>query len=157
MFGLTSLGIVHTLLGVVALVSGFGALARYKQISWSTGLGRVYLATTVLTAVTALGIFRHGGFGPAHGAAILTLVAVAIGTLARARRYVAAIAFSTTLLFHLIPAVTETLTRIPADHPIAASQQAPLFPPIYSGLLLALVIGLVLQVRWLKGNAAATA
>ena len=66
MLGLTPLGAFHTAIGLIAVICGFVALARDRQISSETRLGRVYLVTTLVTAVTALGIFRHGGFGPPH-------------------------------------------------------------------------------------------
>src|SRR5439155_23382206 len=82
--------------------------------------GQIYLVATLITAVTALGIFRHGGFGPPHALAVLTLVALAVGTVAArshvfgwASRYVQAASYSATILFHMIPAVTESSTRLP--------------------------------------------
>ena len=49
MFGLTSIGVVHTAISLVALVTGAWSLARDREISPSTGLGQLYLWTTVLT------------------------------------------------------------------------------------------------------------
>lgn len=82
MLGLTTLGVIHTALSLVAVASGLGALVRDKEISIRSPLGRTYLVTTLLTAITALGIFSHGTFGPSHALAILTLLALAIGTVA---------------------------------------------------------------------------
>jgi uncharacterized membrane protein len=79
MFGLTTLGAIHTAISLVALVCGFLTLARDKEISSRTSLGRSYLVTTLLTALTGLGIFQHGGFGPPHVLSLLTLVALAVG------------------------------------------------------------------------------
>src|SRR5438552_7652106 len=82
MFGLTPLGVFHTLVGLIGVVCGVIALARDKQISPRTRLGRVYLLGTLIAAVSALGIFRRGAFGPAHVLALLTIAALALGTLA---------------------------------------------------------------------------
>src|SRR5437660_12790950 len=79
--GLTAFGVFHTAIGVIALIYGFIALVRDKEISPSNRRGQIYLVTTLITAVTALGIFRHGGFGPPHALAVLTLVALAVGTV----------------------------------------------------------------------------
>jgi uncharacterized membrane protein len=164
MFGLTTVGIIHTLLGIVALVCGFGSLARDREISARTTLGRIYLVSTLLVAATALTIFRHGGFGPGHAFAIATLVALAVGFAAeRARifggfsRYAMAVAYSATILFHLLPAFTEALTRLPPDAPIAASAEAPLLKNIFGALGVAFLIGLALQLRWVRGQVKATA
>ena len=93
--GLTTLGVFHTAISLVAVVCGIWAFARYKKISLDNRLGQLYLASTLITAVTALGIFQHGSFGPPHALAVLTLVALAVGGSAeiprlfgRASRYV---------------------------------------------------------------------
>src|SRR5205807_2972772 len=77
--GLTTLGVFHAAIRLVAVVCGIWAFARYKKISLNNRLGQLYLASTLITAVTALGIFQHGGFGPPHALAVLTLVALAVG------------------------------------------------------------------------------
>lgn len=64
--GLTPLGIVHTVISLVAVGAGLIALIRDKEIRLATRTGQVYVITTVLTCLTGFGIFRHGGFGPPH-------------------------------------------------------------------------------------------
>jgi uncharacterized membrane protein len=159
MLGLTTLGLLHTAISLVALVSGFWALARCKVISPGDALGRTYLVTTLLTAVTGLGIFQHGGFGPPHVLSILTLLALAVGTVAaltdalgRWSRYVQAICYSTTFLFHMIPGFTETLTRLPPGQPLLPNAGAPELKPIAAVLLLLLIAGLTFQLRWLRSH-----
>ncbi|HEX5057326.1 MAG TPA: hypothetical protein VFX02_12625 [Gammaproteobacteria bacterium] len=155
MTGLTTLGIFHTLFGGVALICGFWALLRYREILLSNRPGQLYLLATLITALTSLGIFQHGGFGLPHALAILTLAALATGTLAAVSRLfggksrmVQATAYSSTILFHLIPGFTESLTRLPPANPLVASQDAPVFKLIYGILLLIFLIGLTLQLRW---------
>jgi uncharacterized membrane protein len=159
MLGLTTLGVVHTAISLVALVCGFRALALDKHISAATTLGRTYLITTLLTALTGLGIFQHGGFGPPHVLSILTVLALAVGTLAaltgtfgRWSRYVQAISYTSTILFHMIPGFTETLTRLPPGHPLLPNADAPELRAIAGVLALLLIVGLVLQLRWLRSH-----
>ena len=159
MIGLTTLGVFHTAFGLVALLCGSYTLFRYKEISPWNRSGQVYLVTTSVTAVTALGIFQHGGFGPQHILAILTLAALAIGTLAatstffgRASRYIQAISYSSTILFHLFPAVTETLTRFPPGNPWVASPYEPVLRVFYILLFVAFLVGVTLQIRWLRAS-----
>ena len=154
MLGLTTLGVFHTTIALVAVVCGFIALARDKQISPTNRLGQVYLVLTLVTAVTALGIFQHGGFGPPHVLAVLTLVALAVGTVAassrlfgRPARYVRAISYPSTMLFHMIPAVTESSTRLPPGAPLVASPDAPVLRVIDLALLVAFLVGATLQGR----------
>lgn len=157
MLGLTPFGAFHTSIGLVAVVCGVIALALDKQISAQTRLGQVYLVATLITAVTALGIFHRGAFGPPHVLALLTIVALAVGTAAsrsrlfgRAARYIQAISYSSTVLFHVIPAVTESSIRLPPGAPLIASPDAPVLQGVYLVLLAAFLVGVTLQVRWLR-------
>jgi len=156
MFGLTTLGTVHTAIGLIALISGAIALIKYHEISPHNRAGQIYLWTTLLTALTSLGIFQHGGFGPPHILALLTLVALAVGMVSaytslygRWSRYTQALAFTTTILFHFIPGVTESSSRFPIGAPLFPTGKEPLLQQIYVGLLVLLVIGLFFQLRWI--------
>jgi len=157
--GLTTLGAFHTAFALVALIFGFIALVRYKEISPRNRSGLAYIVTTAITAATSLGIYQHGGFGFQHVLAILTLVALGIGTLGAlatlfgaSSRTVQAISFSTTILLHLIPGVTEMLTRLPLGHPLVTSYSAPTLKVALLLLLVAFLAGMSLQMRWLRGN-----
>ncbi len=160
MLGLTTLGMVHTAISLVAVVSGFWVLARDKEISARSSLGRTYLLTTLLTAATGLGIFQHGGFGPPHALSILTLLALAAGAaaefsgvLGRWSRQAQAACYSATMLFHMIPGFTESLTRLPPGQPLLPNAEAPELKSIAGALLLLFVVGLGTQLRWLRSRA----
>lgn len=150
------LGWFHTAMGIIALVSGVITLAKFKEISPLTRSGQVYLAATLITAVTALGIFQHGAFGPAHALAVMTLAALAVGTVAatttllgKLSRYVQAVSYSATLLFHCIPAVTDALLRLPVGDPVLTSIEDPILRMCYLGLLVLFLVGVSLQLRWI--------
>ncbi len=151
------LGWFHTAMGIIALLSGGFTLARFKEISLQTRSGQIYLATTLITAGTALAIFQHGKFGPGHGLAVMTLVALAVGTVAatmkpfgKLSRHVQAVSYSATLLFHCIPAVTDGLLRLPVGDPVLTSIEDPMLKMSYLGLLSLLLVGLTLQLRWIN-------
>ncbi len=153
---ITALGWFHTAMGVVALVSGAVTLVRYREIDPTNRSAQVYLATTLVTAGTALAIFQHGGFGPAHGLAVLTLAALVAGMAAatlnlfgKLSRYVQALCFSATLLFHCIPAITDGLMRLPVGDPVVTSIDDPLLRSAYLVLLMLFLAGAGLQLRWL--------
>jgi len=155
------LGWFHTIIGVTALVSGVVTLVRFKEIRLDTQSGKIYLAATLVTAATAMGIFQHGVFGPGHALAVMTLLALATGTIAattglfgRFSRYVQAIAYSATLLFHCIPAVTDGLLRLPVGNPVLTSIEDPVLKMCYLGLFVVFLIGLTLQLRWIHRQAA---
>lgn len=159
MLGLTTLGVFHTAISLVALVCGVWALARDREISPRNGLGQIYLVGTFISAATGLFIFQRGGFGPPHVFSILTLLALAVGTVAAtsglfgaASRYIQAISYSSTIFFHLVPGIVETSTRLPRGAPLVASPDAPVLQGIVLVLLVLLLIGLTLQLRWLRAN-----
>ena len=150
------LGWFHTGMGIIALSSGGFTLARYKEISLRPRSGQIYLATTLITAGTALGIFQHGAFTPAHSLAVMTFVALVVGTVAattklfgRLSRYVQAVSFSATLLFHCIPAVTDGLLRLPVGNPVLTSIEDPILKMCYLVLLVLFLVGISLQLRWI--------
>jgi len=160
MLGLTTLGVIHTAISLVAVFCGFWALARDKEISAHNRLGRTYLVTTLLTAVTGLGIFQHGGFGPPHVLSILTILALAVGSAAafkgsfgRWSRQAQVVCYSITMLFHMIPGFTETLTRLPPGQPLLPNAEAPGFRPIYATLFLLFAVGVFFQLRRLRAAA----
>jgi uncharacterized membrane protein len=154
---MTPLGWFHTATGVIALLSGGIALYKFKEITLHSRLGQLYLATTFITAATALAIFQRGEFGPGHALAVMTLLALAVGTLASATslfgnlsRYVRAVSYSATLLFHCIPAVTDGLLRLPVGDPVLTSINDPVLKMCYALLLLLFLIGVSLQLRWIR-------
>ena len=82
MFGLTSLGAVHTAISLVALAAGIAAIVRFGRISWNSRVGQVYVWATALTCLTGFGIFQRGGFGVPHVLGIVTLAVLGIAALA---------------------------------------------------------------------------
>ena len=153
------LGWFHTVVGIIALISGAYTLVKFKEILLTTRSGQVYLLATLITAGTALAIFQHGAFGPAHGLAVLTLLALAVGTLAATMkqfgkwsRSLQALSYSATLLFHCIPAVTDALMRLPVGNPILTSIEDPILRMCYLGLLVLFLIGVTLQQFWIHRN-----
>ena len=154
---ITLFGWFHTIVGILALITGFYTLARYKVIRFSQASGSAYLVLTLIAAASALGIYKHGGFGVAHWLAVLTILAVLVGATAektgifgRMSRYLQAASYSATLLFHMIPAITDGLMRLPTDGPIVTNLEDPLLRGFYLSFLVAYVLGLALQIRWLK-------
>jgi len=150
------LGWFHTAMGIVALCSGGYTLAKHKEITLQSRSGQIYLATTLITAGTALAIFQRGEFGPGHALAVMTLVALAVGTVAATTtlfgivsRYLRAASYSATLLFHSIPAVTDGLMRLPVGDPVLTTIEDPILQICYVGLLVVFLIGISLQLRWI--------
>lgn len=156
---ITLFGWFHTLVAIAALLAGFYTIARYKVIGWDQLSGKIYLICTIIAAASALGIYKHGGFGIAHFLAVLTLFAVLVGSVAEKTgifgglsRYMQAASYTATLLFHMIPAITDGLMRLPVGSPFVTELEDPLLRGFYLAFLVTFVVGLGLQFLWLRGN-----
>lgn len=154
---MTLLGWFHTVLGVLAVLSGFYTLFKYKVISLKEDSGKLYVLVTLVVAGSALGIYNQGGFGIAHILAVLTLIALAGGVLMEKTnlfgsfsKYFQALGYTSTLLFHMIPAITDFLRRLPAGDPFIDSFEDPLLLNFHSAFLLIYVVILIAQMVWLK-------
>lgn len=161
MSALSPFGIVHTIIGVVALGSGLVALVQKKEIDPHTNLGKFYLASTLVTALSGIVIFHHGGFGPPHALSILTVLAIGVGLAAAYRnafgsfsRTIQIVSFSATIVFHLIPGFNETLTRVPVGAPIASGPTDPALQVIGLVIFAAFALGLRFQLRHFKRSSA---
>jgi hypothetical protein len=156
---LSVLGIIHTAISILALLAAFYALYRSGRLDPATGPGKLYIWLTVITCLTSLPIMKTGHLTPGHYVAVVILVLLPLGIYARSLRifgkladYVQVIFLSTTLFLSLIPAVNETLTRLPISHPIASGPNDPI---VQNGLLILLVlylVGLIYQLVKLKSR-----
>jgi len=134
MLGITPFGMVHTIISLVAVATGLISLIRHGAISWNNGVGRTYVYTTILTCLTGFFIFHHGGFGKPHVLGIITLIVLSTALLSgekislfgRVSPYIEVVSYTMTFFFHLIPAITETTTRLPEGAPLASGPDDPL-------------------------------
>src|SRR5260370_15787552 len=154
MFGLTQLGVIHTAISLIAVAAGLIALLRDREISPRNTLGKVYVITTVLVCLTGFGIFQHGGFGKPHVLGIITLIVLGVAYVAghtklygRLSPYIETVSYSATFLFHLIPGVTETTTRLPLAAPLLPTAEAPALQAATAVMGVALLIVAPLQRR----------
>tara|TARA_Y100000385_G_scaffold133900_1_gene138993 strand:- start:3937 stop:4431 length:495 start_codon:yes stop_codon:yes gene_type:complete len=156
---MTMLGWFHTVLGVLAVLSGFYILFKYQFISLKNLVGKVYILITFLVAASALAIYNQGGFGIAHVLGVLTLFALFGGMIVEKTelfgslsKYIQALAYTSTLLFHMIPAITDFLRRLPIGDPFINSFEDPLLSNFLSAFLILYILFYGLQVFWLKGK-----
>jgi uncharacterized membrane protein len=154
---ITLLGWIHTIIAIIALLAGFYTLAIYKVITLEHKTGQVYLGFTFIAATTALLIYNQGGFGPAHILAVLTILALLAGflvvkipALSKIANYFQAFCYSGTLLFHMLPAITDGLLRLPVGDPVLTSFHDPLLRQFYGLFVVIFVVGYTMQFFWLK-------
>ena len=154
---ITFLGWIHTGCGIAAILIGAYALNKYKIISFSERAAKIYLFLTLITASTALAIYNQGGFRIAHVLAILTLLALMAGTivektymLGSLSKYFFTLCYTSTFLFHMIPAITDTLRRLPVGDPFASSLDDPLVVSFHVLFFVIFIFSYVWQVQRLK-------
>jgi uncharacterized membrane protein len=158
---ITLVGWFHTILGILSIGTVIYTIAKYKIIKSTTRSGQIYLIATLITAISALTIFQNGGFNIAHLLAIATLLAVVVGWLAEKKRivgglspYLQAASYSATFLFHMIPAITDGLRRLPVNDPVVTDVADPLLLGFYMAFAATYVVGVIAQAIWLRRSSA---
>ena len=146
------LGWVHTILGISALLVGFYSLARYKFIKARNLSGEIYLVATLIVAISSLFIYHQGGFGPAHVMGVLAILAVMVGFVIERKKifgifspYIETIAYTSTFLFHVLPAITDGLRRLPPSDPFIDSFEDPLLLNFFLLFISMYIVGLGIQ------------
>jgi uncharacterized membrane protein len=159
MFGLTTLGSLHTAISLVALFAGFLSLLRAFRIDPRNRLGQVYVWSTVLTCATGFGIFQRGGFNEAHVLGIVTLVVLGVASLPGALQrfgsrwhYVATACYTLTLFFHMVPGITETFTRVPVGAPLFSSPDDPALARTVGVVFMVFLVVIALQLQQVRGR-----
>ena len=154
---ITILGWFHTGVGAFSLLIGLVTIAKHKIIRQDTRTGKIYLIATIVTALSALGIYNQGGFNIAHVLAIMTLLAVLVGGVAEKTTvfaqfspYMQAASYSATFLFHSIPAITDGLRRLPLEDPVVQQVDDPLLLGFYGAFVVVYLIGFGLQALWIS-------
>jgi len=157
---MTLLGWFHTIMGIAAILLAVAALYRHGLIRAADREGAGYLMITVIVAGSALGIYNQGGFGVAHYLAVLTLVAAFGGFILERFNlfggfspYFQAIAYSATILFHMIPAITDFLRRLPVGDPFIDSFDSPVLQGFHLAFLGLYLLGVGVQILKLKRSA----
>nr|WP_288811277.1 hypothetical protein [uncultured Sphingobacterium sp.] len=149
---LSSVGIFHTILGILAIVAALAGFIRYGKINLATLSGRVYFYATIVTSLSALGISKHGGFNAGHGFSlfIILLVAMAYFLFSRKKaslkaRYFENFSLSFSFFLSLVPTVNETFTRVPITGPLATDSKDPIIAQTLLILFVLFIIGSIFQ------------
>ncbi|MEC7858868.1 MAG: hypothetical protein VX419_00865 [Pseudomonadota bacterium] len=155
-FGISLIGWIHTITGSLAIFIGIYILYKYKLIAYSLHSGKIYIFLTGISAATSLFIFNKGGFNLAHLLGLFTLFALFIGFIFERKqifgisRYLQAFSYSATLLFSLIPGISEVFTRLPSGNPIAQSIFDPVLQKTFLLLTFLYICLIAYQSYWIK-------
>lgn len=114
--------------------------------------------------LTTAGLSTTGGFNAGHALGILTLLAIggslAIGKLAflgRLRPYLTTLGLSFSYFLLIVPAIAETLKRLPASQPLASGPESPIVQTTLLIWLAVFLTGLLAQAYLIHRRAVATA
>ena len=146
------IGWIHTVLGTLAILVSVFIIASQGFITAKKPLGKFYLVATFITAATALMLYRNGGFNLAHLLAFFTLIAIFVGFLEEKynilgiSKYLQAMSYTGSVLFHLIPGISEVNKRLPLDNPMGLSVDDPINIRYY--LIFTLICGITVLAQW---------
>lgn len=150
--GLSNLGIFHTIIGIIAIVTALISFARYGKINLAVLSGKTYFYATLVTSLTALAISRHGGFNPGHVLSLLIVVLIVVAFYLHNKkggnnkaRYSENFLMSFSFLLSMLPTVNETLTRVPIGHPLAKDINDPLIGKTLFAVFILFIVGSVYQ------------
>ncbi|ARS38249.1 hypothetical protein CA265_00515 [Sphingobacteriaceae bacterium GW460-11-11-14-LB5] len=150
--GLSGLGIFHTIIGIVAIVAAIISFVRFGKIDLTQLSGKIYFYTTSVTALTALGISKHGGFNAGHIFSVFIFILVVVAFWLSVKRsgsnrarYIENFLLSFSFFLSLIPTVNETFTRVPLGHPLAKNPADPIIAQTLLVLLIAFIAGAIYQ------------
>jgi hypothetical protein len=156
---LSVLGIIHTAFSIIALFVALYALTRDGKIVPMSGPGKLYILLTIITCLTSFPIMKTGHFTGAHGLGVTVLVLLPLGVYARSFKllgkfadYLQVLIMSTTLFLSFIPAVVETLTRLPISQPLAADPNAPIVKMGLMTLIALYSVGVIYQLIKLRSQ-----
>ncbi len=146
------IGWIHTILGTLAIFVAVFIIAKEGFISVKNFLGKFYLIATIITAATALLLYKNGGFNLAHLLAVFTLIAIVLGLASEKydffglSKYLQAMSYTGSVLFHLIPGISEVNKRLPLDNPMGLSVDDPINIRYY--LIFTVVCGVTILIQW---------
>ncbi len=154
MFGISSLGWIHTLGSLPAIPAAAYMLARHGRIVPRSPAGALYFVSMLIGATTVF-LVAHQVVSYVVGIATLLflLAGYGVGRLPgypRATRYAETVCLSLTVFLLMVPTVSEILRRVPDGNPIVTRLDSPLLLGAQASLLAFLIIGLTAQIFYLR-------
>ena len=145
------IGWIHTILGTLAIFVATFIILSQGLITKNNYLGKFYIFATLITASTALMLYKNGSFTPAHILAIFTLLAIFLGLAAERfnilglSKYIQVLSYTGSVLFHLLPGIAEVNKRLPLDNPMGLSVEDPINIRYY--LIFTALIGVTILIQ----------
>ncbi|ANV24250.1 MULTISPECIES: hypothetical protein [Hyphomicrobiales] len=153
MFGISSLGWIHTLGSLPAIPAAIFMFTRYGRIVPRSTPGAIYFVSMLIGAATVF-LVAHQPISYVVGVLTILFLLAGYGIervlgSTRIARYIETICLSITAFLLMVPTVSEILRRVPDGHPIVTDLKSPLLLGAQAGLLAILVVGLTAQMIYL--------
>jgi hypothetical protein len=149
MIDLSTFTLVHTVLSLVALVTGLVVVLGLLGSHRLPGLTALYLVTSVVTTVTGF-FFPTSSFMPSHGVGIVSLVMLLAAIFGRyvyhfagAWRWIYAVGVALSVYFLVFVGIVQAFMKVPALRAMAPTQSEPPFA-IAQGIVLVIFIVLTI-------------
>jgi hypothetical protein len=137
----TALTIVHVIISLLGIGSGFVVIYGMWKNQRMEGWTKLFLATTIATSLTGF-IFPFEGFKPSYVLGVLSLIALGIAVYARyvrqmtgSWRWMYAVTAIVSQYFNVFVLVAQGFAKIPALKSLAPTQSEPPFA-IAQGIVL---------------------
>ncbi|AIF49538.1 hypothetical protein [Dyella japonica] len=154
MFGISPPGWIHTLGSLPAIPAAAYMFGRSGRIVPRSTAGTVYLVSMLIGAAT-IALIAHQPVSYVIAGATLALLLVGYGVerlpwRQGAKRYIETISLTLTSFLLMLPAVSETLRRVPDGHPLVTDPKSPMLLGAMAALLVLLIAGITAQVIYLR-------
>ncbi|MEN5425136.1 hypothetical protein ABE522_02015 [Stenotrophomonas pennii] len=148
---ISPIGWLHTLGSLPAIPLAVYMLVKHGRIVPGTSPGRAYFWFMLLGVLTVYPI-AHQSVSTIIASVTLILLlfgyGIALGRPAkRLWTYLQCVALTITVFLLMVPTVSETMRRLPAEAPLATGLKDPLLLGVQGTLLLALIVGIPFQLR----------
>lgn len=154
MFGISSLGWVHTLSSLPAIPLATYMFARYGRIVPRSRPGVVYFISMMIGAITVFPIAHQSVSYVISTATILLLLGgYGVGRISgfgSSGKYLETIFLSLTAFLLMLPTVTEILTRVPDGNPLVSDLSSPVLLGAQATFLVIFIVGLTAQIIHLR-------
>jgi len=145
------LGWLHTVGSLPAIPLAIYMLVKHGRVAPNTKAGRAYFWFMLLGALTVYPI-AHQSISSIVATITLGVVLLGYGIAKwpitkRFGKYVETVLLSISIFMLMVPTVSESLRRLPVGDPLVTNLDDPLLLGVQSVLLIALILGIPLQLR----------
>lgn len=155
-FGMTPFTLVHVVISLAGIVSGFVMIDGFLNAKRLDGWNAFFLVMTILTGVTGF-LFPRNGITPAQIVGAISLVLLVVAVLARyplhfagAGRWLYVIAAIVAQYFNFAVLIIQSFQKVGPLRALAPTQSE---PPFLIAQVLALVLFVVLGIFSLRNTA----